>query len=308
LRVVWAARRAGVSAAIAAALGSIALFACVAYGAAVSLTPAITNAPNELSIDVNPSKLVPSGQSPDAIAFLLPRGIALDLKSRKAMCSPTQAAANACPAPAQIGFGHTVVHVTGYLHPGGATDVLTYIKAYLGRPVFLGDPASIVFEVQLLGVTRVVQALQQNFGFTLQTKQTITARVFKPSSGPYGLEVQLTGIPGGLTLPPLVAEFVTPTWTRFKLQIGAVLAKRVNFTRTFTVPTVNGGTHTIRIPDHMLVLHYLLSDPPTCHSTWPFRLQVGFPAGTRTVSFEARCRKGTVPLTPPPSPSPPEQS
>jgi hypothetical protein len=296
------------SAAVGAALAVLALLACAAYGAAVSLTPAITNAANELSIDVNPSKLVPSGESPDAISLELPRGIKLDVKARKTVCTAAQAAADACPSAAQIGFGHSVVHLTGYLHPGGATDVLTYIKAYLGQPVFLGDPASIVLRVQLLGVTRVVQALQQNFGFTLQTSQTITARVIKLGSGPYGLEVQLTGIPGGLSLPPLVAAFVTPTWTRFKLQIGAVLAKRVNFIRTFTVPTVSGGTKTIRIPDHMLVLHYLLSDPPACHLAWPFRLQVGFPAGTQTVSFKARCRNGIVPLTPPPSPSLPEQS
>jgi hypothetical protein len=147
-----------------------------------------------------------------------------------------------------------------------------------------------------------VQAVRQNFGLIIATETSTTGRLTQLSSGPYGLQLQLASpFIAGLRLPPPV----TAQLTRFKLQIGAVLLKRVNFFRVLKVPSLS-GTRTLRVKDHRLVPHYLFRNPRACHGSWPFQFQAGFPGFAETVNASARCTRGRIPLTPPPSPSPPE--
>jgi hypothetical protein len=280
--------------------------ALAASPAPVSVTPAVTGAPNELLLNIDPAATgaaAGGGSTPESLAFSLPRGMALDVQSRSALCTAAEASRVACPARSAIGFGHSVVHVTGYLFPGGDDDVVTYIRAFLGRPVTAGDAASVVLEVQLLGVERIVQAIAQNTGYHLPTTTSITGRVLRLPSGRYGVRVQFEGVPGGFRVPrPVTAEM-----TQLALQIGAVRFHRVAFEHTYQVETMN-GPETLRVPDHRLVPHYLLSNPRSCPREWPFQLQIGFPTGVRSVSYSQRCVRGRVPQTPPPSPSAPERS
>jgi hypothetical protein len=117
--------------------------------------------------------------------------------------------------------------------------------------------------------------------------------------------VTLAGLPGGLQVPP--GSPVTATITRFKLQLGAVLLKKVTFYHRITVVGLNGVEH-LRIKDHRLDLHYLLSDPPTCTGSWPFQLQVIYPDGIATDVFHSGCPRAPVPLIPPPTPAPADRS
>jgi hypothetical protein len=197
-----------------------------------------------------------------------------------------------------IGFGHAVVHVAGYLFPGGEDDIVGYITAYLGTPVTPGDPASIVLRVELLGVERIKEAIQQNTGYTIRTVTTVTGRIVNRPAGTYGLRVVFDGLPGGFQAPSPVSVQVT----RVKLQLGAVLLKRVKFVRRYAVPGL-AGSHVLRVHDHRLVAYNLLTNPPACHGSWPFQLRLGFPSQTTTYTARVRCTRGRVPLAPPPSPS-----
>jgi hypothetical protein len=274
--------------------------------APVTLSPAITRAPNELTVDVDPAALGVSAQTPSTLALRLPRGMSLDVRSRRRLCSAADAAAATCPQASNIGFGHAVVHVSGYLDPGGEIDIVSSIEAFLGAPQAPGDPASVVFQVQLLGADRLQQALQQNFGVNLRLQTAVTGRLERLKRGSYGLELTVAGLPGGIPLPAAVTGAgVSVTFTRLKLQLGAVRFRRVPFIRRYAIHTL-AGPRTLRIHDHRLVAHYLLRNPSVCRRSWPFALTLGFPAGTTTtVAMPVRCVRGRVPLTPPPSPSAP---
>jgi hypothetical protein len=289
--------------ALAGAVSVPAAAATAGGSAPVHVSPAIASAPNELTVDVNPSAMSPRRQSPSALSFSLPRGMTLDLGSRTRRCSLAQATAINCPAASNVGFGHAVVHVAGYLDPGGDIDLVAYMRTFLGQPAVPGDPASLVFEVQLLGVGRLEQALKQHFGITVPVTSSIVARVIRLGAGPYGLMVRLDSLPGGWSVPAPV----TVQLKRFKVQIGAVVLRRVNFVRRYRVQTMN-GPRILLVHDHKLVGHYLLRNPTRCTSTWPFALGAGFPAGTETFVVHTRCSRGRIPLAPPPSPSAPERA
>src|SRR5437588_3733939 len=73
-------------------------------------------------IDVNPSKLSARQETPTSIAFFLPRRWLFDARAVARECTPAQAAAVRCPRASRVGLGHLVLHVAGYLFPGGQTD------------------------------------------------------------------------------------------------------------------------------------------------------------------------------------------
>ena len=271
--------------------------------APIGYAPNNVGAPNEFAMDVNPSAAGAGSQTPDRLSLSLPRATQLDVHSRTAECSPAQAAAIACPKSAYIGFGHAIVHVSGYLMPGGETDAVAYLRAFLGHPVVPGDPASIVIEAELLGVDQLKQALQQKFGYDLPTKSTTTGRVQRLGSGPYAFRVSFAGMPGGFSVP----SPVTAQMTRFKLQIGAVNFKRHNFFHKYRVATMH-GVQTYKIPDHRLIAHYLLRNPPRCYGSWPFQATFGVGSTNHTYTARAACSRGHAGPIPPPSPSQPERS
>jgi hypothetical protein len=304
-------RRISIACAAAAAAAAAAAPAAATTAAAgpVGLSPAITRAPTELTLDLDPSALAPAASSaatPSSIALSLPRGMALHLGARRRLCTAAEAVALSCPSASNIGFGHGVVQVAGYLDPGGEADVVSYVKAYLEAPLQPGDPASIAFEVQLLGVDRIQQAIEQNFGIDVRFDTEVSARVERLRSGPYGLEVWLGGLPGGISLPPAVAgQGVSVRFTRLRLQLGAVRLHRVAFTHTFRFATP-GGPRVVRVADHRLVARYLLTDPPACRGSWPFELQLTGPGASGTVVDHVPCHRAAVPMIPPPSPSAPQ--
>jgi hypothetical protein len=298
---------------IASAIAALAAMAAVAVAgpaqagttAPISVTPNIAAAPDQLQVDLDPTALGAGSELHSELTLLLARGMAFDPTARTARCTAVQASALACPNAANVGFGHAVVHIAGSRNPGGDADVVSYIHAFLGQPAVAGDPASIVFEIELLGVDRVKQAIQQSFGLTIRTEAAVIARVQRLSSGPYGLAITLDSPLGGFEMPgPVTAQL-----TRFKLQLGAVLLKRVAFYHVYRIETMN-GPQTLRVADHRLAAHYLLSNPAGCPASgsWRFQIAAMFPRGTRSLTVRRSCRRGRVPLTPPPSPSAPERA
>ena len=291
-----------IAALIACTAAAGAAVAGAASSSPVAYTPSSTKAPNELTIDINPSTLVPPNETPEQVALSLPKGTTFDATSRTKTCTPVQAGEEGCPPAAMVGFGHFVVHLTYPGLEGGQTDLLGYLEGYLGKPLNSGDPASISFEVELLGVDKIKAFLHQNFGLVIHTETGVAARIQKLSSGPYGLQISFAGIPG-IQVPPVIGI----TMTRFKLQLGAVDLKKVTFFHNITVVGLNGPEH-LRIKDHRLDLQYLLTDPSTCHGSWPFQVQVTFPDGVATNTYNNRCTTAPVPLIPPPTPAPSDRS
>ena len=272
----------------------------------IALSPAGTGAPTEFSLDLHPSAAAQESSSPSGVAIWLPKGMALDVRSRRHLCTSAEAAAIRCPPGSDIGFGHGVVHVAGYLHPGGDADAVSYVRAVLGQPVSPGDPASVVFEVQLLGVSRIQQAIEQNFGVWIPFTGRVTGRVERVNSGPYGLELSFDQMPGAISLPATLAQNgVTASFTRLKLQLGAVRFVKRPFFHHYRVATPN-GTRTFRVPDHRLIAHYLLRDPRRCRGAWPFQVQLAYPGAPQTFTTHVRCSRAAVPQIPPPSPSAPQ--
>jgi hypothetical protein len=274
---------------VAAALG-----AAVAWAGPVSFF--IDSEPvglgRDVVIDFNPSTLTSEAETPDSIAFLLPAHWRFDHRAVGRECTPAQATAVRCPAASQIGYGHVEMHLAGYLFPGGDTTVVGYVTPYLGQPQQSGDPASMVLEVQLLGVQSLVDAANKYLSTKIKQTYSITGRIIPLHSGAYGLEASFTGMPGGITIPSeLTSAGVSATVTRFKLQIGAVRRVRKPKIDKVTAPTLTGGTQVLKIHDHVLVGYHLLRRGPKCpaNKLWPVELQVGFPAGTQDLKATVKC-------------------
>lgn len=257
-------------------------------------------------MDLGPVELSPRAESFSSIVVALPQGMALDTRARRRLCSPEQARQSICPRSSLIGFGHLVVRFSGYLFPGGETHAVAQLYAYLGRPTQTGDAAALVVRVKPLGVRAVRQAVFNEFGlFAPLLNFTWVGRIVRRSSGPYGVEFRVEGLPGGLALPaPLAARVV-----RVKLAIGAVRRLKRTFYRRFKTTTPSGRTRVRRIKDHYLFPHHLLRNPRRCAGgSWGYELRVVFPDGTQTTPGRQPCKIGKIPINPPRSPSPPQHS
>jgi hypothetical protein len=246
----------------------------------------------DVIVDFNPSTLTSEAETPDSIAFLLPAHWRFDHRAVARECTPAQAAAVRCPYAAQVGYGHVVLHLQGYLFPGGETDVVGYVTPYVGEPERRGDPASLVLEVQMLGVQPLIDAANKYLATKMKQTYSITGRVISLHSGSYGVEASFDGFPGGLTIPPeLSSAGVSATVTLFKLQIGAVRRVKKPTIDYVTAPTLSGGTQTLKIHDHVLIGYHLLSRGRLCPASdrWPWQLQVGFPSGVQDVDGTVTC-------------------
>lgn len=243
-------------------------------------------------MDFNPSTVASKAETPGSIAFLLPAHWRFDPRAVSRECNPAQAAAVRCPAASQVGFGHSVIQFTGYLFPGGQTQVVAYINAFLGPPRQAGDRASLVLEVEALGAKPFIVAANRYLAQKLKEKYSIIGRVVPLRSGAYGLEASFSGFPGGYTVPPqLAAAGVTASVTRFKLQIGAVRRFKKPIVHRFSEPTATGGTQTLKVHDHILLGHHLFQRPLLCSAArqWPWEIQVGFPEGTQDITGTVGC-------------------
>ena len=279
---------------------AIALLLALSAGALASGTSALHFFPDslpagvgaEVDLDFNPSAVVPASETPSTMSLFLPSGFSLDKRAVSSECTPTQAAAVNCPSAARIGFGHVVVHVSGYLLPGGETDGVVYLTAFLGQPVQPGDPASMVLQAEWLGVEQAFQALNHYYPATIRLKTDVTGRIFKIKQAPYGLEVSFTTLPGGLQVPPPASTAgIAAAITRFKIQISAIRRVKKPIVHRIPVEGLNGPTVEV-IHDHVLVGYHLFQRPKPCPSSgqWPWQIQVGFPPdGVQTISGQVRC-------------------
>lgn len=298
-------------------LGAAGLAACGLAAAALAQAPPsepVTVSPDKnrhgtvLKLDGNPSALSGGTQSPSSIALDLPRGMRLDTVARRRLCRAEEAARVECPRDGRVGFGHTTTYLRGYLFPGGETEVVATLTAFLGAPES-GTRATLVIQYKLQP-ENVITGLQQEFGsLAPRGKGSVTGRITPLASGPYGLEISFDGFPGGFTVPnPLSARV-----TRFKLALGAIREIKQTFYHRRRVTDVDRRTgkpykRTVRIKDHRLITHHLLTNPRRCNQSWPYALRVGFPSGevTHTGVFPCRTTK-RVSRVPPETPSAPQR-
>jgi len=237
-----------------------------------------------LLVGVDGASLSAGGATPSSMVIALPRGVRLDSRASARLCSREQLSRGICPAASRVGFGRVVESVSGFLAPGGDTEVSWSVSAYLGVPTASADEASILLRAQLLGADRVDQLLSPALGAAVPHVSLVRGRVVRRSAGAYGLELRFTGFPGLLSVPGTVAA--APT--RFELALGAVRRVREEFTRHVRVRTLHGYT-TRQIRDHRLVGHDLLRNPATCRSSWPGELRIGFPSGVQRTTARIGC-------------------
>lgn len=237
-------------------------------------------------IDFNPSNLIPESQTPSSLAFFLPRAWSFDARAVPRECTAAQAAAVRCPGASRIGFGHVVAHISGYLFPGGETDGVAYLTAFLGQPAAPGDLGSIVIEVEYLSAEQLVKVANTYLGTHIPIESSVVGRLER-ISGRYAIEASFTGFPGGITVPPaLSAAGVRASVTQFKIEVGAVRRVRKPFVHVIRV-----GAFVERIHDHHLIGYHLFRRPSACPSpsAWPWRIDVGFPSGTQTLAGTVPC-------------------
>ncbi len=245
----------------------------------------------QVQLNFNPSMYIAQNETPSSLAFFLPARWRLDARAVKRECTVAQAAAVKCPKASWIGFGYTATHLAGYLCPGGGTDAIAYVNAYLGQPTAVGDPASMVLEVNLLSAQPLISAVNQTLGTHLKSKYSVIGRVTRLRSGLYGLEASFNGIPGGITVPQVPGcSGLSARVTRVKLLIGVVRRVKQPIVHVITVETLSGPTKK-RIHDHVLIGYHLLDRPVTCPATrqWPWQILVGFPAGQQRVAGTMPC-------------------
>jgi hypothetical protein len=237
-------------------------------------------------IDFNPAKLIGATETPSSLAVFLPRGWSFDARAVRRECTAAQAAAVRCPGSSRIGFGHVVAHISGYLFPGGATDGVAYLTAFLGQRTAPGDLASIVIEVEYLSAEQLVRVANTYLGTRIPISSSIVGRLERVS-GRYSIEASFAGFPGAITVPPaLSAAGVRASVTQLKIEAGAVRRVRKPFVHVIRI-----GSFAERIHDHHLIGYHLFRRPAECPSpsVWPWRIDVGFPSGTQTLAGTVPC-------------------
>jgi hypothetical protein len=269
----------------------LALITAVAYGASRPVRFLPDSLPQgrgtDVQIDTNPTRLTGRNETPNSIAFLLPSGSRFDRHAVAHECGPAKAAAARCPRVARIGFGHVVVHVSGYLFPGGKTDGVAYMTAFLAPPTVAGDKGSLVLEVQWVGADQMIATANKYFGTHIKRKSSVIGRIIPLRSSPFGLEVAFNSMPGGIQVPPSFQQAgVNATIKRFKLILGRVRRVRKPVTRVITV-----GSSTVTVHDHVLVGHHLISRPASCPGSrkWPWQLRFSFPQGEQRITGAVGC-------------------
>jgi hypothetical protein len=255
----------------------------------VTLDPNAARQGTALVIAVDQAALSPSGQAPTSITVALVRGMRVDTSAREQRCSGDQAARGACPLASRIGSGRYVMDLRGFLGPGGSTQLAWAIDAYLGAPARRGDVASVVLSSRLLGADSVDALVVPAIGGPVPSTSTITGRLVRRASGPYGLELRLPGAPVQLEVPAPT----TATPSSFELTLSAARRTRQNFIRRYRVRTPSG--YEIRkVRDHRLVGHDLLRTPRTCRGSWPYELSVGSAGGTQRTTGTIACTKSLL--------------
>jgi hypothetical protein len=278
---------------------ALAVAIVIAGAAAAGATPLVqflidsfpVNLGRHVLIDVDVSKLTSESETPDAVSFLMPAHWRFDTAAVARECTAAQAAAVACPRSSMVGFGHVVAHIAGYLFPGGETDLVAYLTAFLGRPVQSGDPASLEVEVEYLAAGSLINTLNQFLTTKIKPRYSVTGRIIRLTSGRYGLEASFSSLPGGIQVPPSARALgVSAKITTFKLDVGAVRRVRHNFVRRIPVETASGPS-VLTVHDHVLVPHHLFDRPAPCPANllWPWQLVFGFPQGRQTINGTVRC-------------------
>jgi hypothetical protein len=235
----------------------------------VSLDPAIANQGTALVIEVD--ALAQDGQPASALSFTLPRGMRVDT--------------SAAPKAAQtIGFGRFVEDVSGFLAPGGTSQLSWSIAAYLGKPVKRNDVASVRLVSSLLGANDVAALLSPALGVSVPQTVTTTARLRRGSSG---IELLMSELPVTFAVAP--PAMVSPS--RLELSLSAVRRVRENFVRRYKVRTPS-GYEIRRIRDHRLISHDLFRAPRRCGTSWSSSLRVTYAGGaTRRSTATFPCQK-----------------
>jgi hypothetical protein len=245
----------------------------------------------QVQLDFNPSKYISATATPSSFAFYLPARWRLDKRAVAKECTAAQAAAVDCPRKSWIGFGHAVTHIAGYLCPGGGTDGVAYVNAYLGKATQPGEQASMVFEVDFLSLDPIIDYLNKYLHTTIKHKDSVIGQITRVTSGSYGEEVSFNGLPGGLTVPNIAGcSGLSSKVTLVKVLIGVVRRVRKNIVRVITVQGLNGPEQE-SIHDHVLVGYHLWDRPVTCPRSrrWPWKLTVGFSQGDQNVSGTVPC-------------------
>lgn len=250
----------------------------------LDLDPAGAGSGTTLLVAADELALTSGGQAATGFGFALPQGMRVDTRARAQLCSSAQASRGRCPKRSKIGFGRTVVKVTGFMSPGGETEVSWAIDAYLGPPVRPADAASVVLRAELLGADRIQQLLEPALGTSVPSVTTVTGRLVRRATGRYGLEATFGRWPGGLRVP----ESMTATPARLELALGAVRRTRQDFVRRLRVRTQD-GYRTQEIPDHRLVGYDLFKTPPRCGGSWPYELRMMFPRGVKRTGGRFTC-------------------
>jgi hypothetical protein len=284
------ARRAGilgVLALLAAASGALAASAIHFYPDGL---PAKLG--THMLVDFDPAAAIPRAETPDSLAVLMPHGFTVDTRAVTRECTPAQASAFRCPRQSRIGFGHVRVHFSGYLLPGGETDGVVYLTAFLGPPLVHGDPASVVLYVEWLGVDPAFQAFNRYSPTKIQPRTVRAGRIMLVRSPTYGVEISFAQLPGGLQIPPPAqAAGISARVERFKLELGAIRRVKKPIVHHEVAPTASGGTQVLTIHDHVLVPRDLFARPVACpgDGMWPWRIDVGFPEGVQALAGKVRC-------------------
>jgi hypothetical protein len=248
----------------------------------LALDPPLSRQGTAALVSVDALVLTSGSEVARSLTYVLPRGMRFDDAARVQACTRDEAAGDACPEAAGIGFGRYVVTVRDFASWGGEAELAWSITASLGRPVRRGDAASVVLTAKLLGTDSVAALLAPALGASAvpQTVTTVGRVVRRPS----GIELRFAGMPVrfGVEAP----ASVTPS--RLELSLSAVRRVRRTFVRRVRVRTL-AGYEVRRIPDHRLVGHHLLRTPPSCGGEWRSELRVGFPSGVRRTASPIAC-------------------
>jgi hypothetical protein len=254
--------------------------------APISFDPDIARQATALVLAVDGTALSPDGQAPTSITAAMPRGTRADASAVKQLCSRAQAARGACPAASRIGFGRYVVTVTGFLAPGGQTQLTWAIDAFLGTRARSSDVASVVLAAKLLGADNVNTLLAPALGTSVPGAATSTGRLIRRAAGKYGIELVLPGLPVDFQVPSPAA--VAPA--RLELNLSAVRRTRQDFIRRYRIRTLSGYVIK-KVRDHRLIGHALLRTPRSCGASWPYELRIAFPDGVQRTAGRFACTK-----------------
>jgi hypothetical protein len=236
----------------------------------VTLTPPVAKKPSRLHVRASGQATSSGQQPPNAISLFIARGFKINRRAVRRLCNDQQANSSTCPRSSRVatGSGQGEANVPLF----GRFPFTISIEAFLTRRQQPGDIAGVVIQ------TRTSRG---------QGGSRRGRLIRLGGTGPFGVELRFDNLDFGQRQAPPGS---TIRLDRLDLDVHA--KRRVRRVRRVRRRVRTRGGK-IKIKRKRVVRrrrYYLIRNPRSCTSPWPYQVRVGFPNGVQVRDGSVVCR------------------